>query len=107
MRMAVDRLTRGRLANFSLTVTVPSKSRWIPELRPVLFQSNGHLQFTLISLFNGSLDRLMHERGLLGRSLPFELLKQQSHVNEIANSAPADGFGDHVRRELSTYPSST
>ena len=56
-------------------------------------------------LFNGSLDRLMYEQGFLDQSVPFESLKQQSRVNEIANSAPADGFGDYVRSELSGYRS--
>jgi hypothetical protein len=47
----------------------------------------------------------MYEQGFLDQSVPFESLKQQSRVNEIANSAPADGFGDYVRRELSGYRS--
>ncbi len=54
-------------------------------------------------LFNGSLDRLMYERGRLDQSLPFEALKQQSRLNEIANSAPTEGFGDYIRSALSGY----
>ncbi len=54
-------------------------------------------------IFNGGLDRLMYERGRLDQSLPFEELKQRSRVNDIANSAPAYGFGNHIRRELSGY----
>ena len=52
---------------------------------------------------NGSLDRLMYDRELLDQTLPFEELKKQSWVNEIANAAPVEGFGDHVRRELPGY----
>lgn len=55
-------------------------------------------------LFNGSLDRRMYELGLLDQNVPFESLKQRSLVNEIANAAPAEDFGGHVRRELSGYP---
>ena len=54
-------------------------------------------------IFNGGLDRLMYERGRLDQSLPFEALRRQSRVNAIANSAPADDFGDHIRRALSGY----
>ena len=49
---------------------------------------------------NGRLDRALYEDGRLDRSLPFEELKRVSRLNEVANEAPADGFGDHVRREL-------
>jgi hypothetical protein len=49
---------------------------------------------------NGRLDRALYEAGRLDRSLPFPELRRLARLNEIANSAPADGFGDHVRREL-------
>jgi hypothetical protein len=49
---------------------------------------------------NGRLDRALYEDGRLDRSLPFEELKRLSRLNEVANAAPAEGFGDHVRREL-------
>lgn len=51
-------------------------------------------------LVNGQLDRSMYERGRLDRSQPFEVLKRESWINEIANNAPREDFGDHVRREL-------
>ncbi len=51
----------------------------------------------------GALDRLLYERKLLDQDLPFESLKQQSWVNDIANRAPADRFGDYIRRELPGY----
>jgi hypothetical protein len=38
--------------------------------------------------------------GRLDRTLPFPELRRTAYLNEIANSAPADGFGGHIRREL-------
>ena len=54
-------------------------------------------------LFNGKLDQMLYDRERLDRSIPFETLKQSSWVNEIANRAPWEGFGDFVRGELSAY----
>jgi hypothetical protein len=51
-------------------------------------------------LANARLDRALYATGLLDRSLPFEDLRRLARLNDIANAAPADGFGDHVRREL-------
>lgn len=51
-------------------------------------------------LANGRLDRALYEDGRLDRTLPFDELKRVSRLNEVANTAPADGFGDHIRREL-------
>ena len=51
-------------------------------------------------LANGRLDRALYEDGRLDRTLPFEELERLSYLNDIANGAPAGGFGDHVRREL-------
>jgi hypothetical protein len=49
---------------------------------------------------NGRLDRALYEDGRLDQTLPFEELQQRAYLNEIANQAPEDGFGDHIRREL-------
>jgi hypothetical protein len=49
---------------------------------------------------NGRLDRALYEDGRLDRTLPFAELRRAAYLNEIANSAPAVGFGDHIRREL-------
>ncbi|MFL5327444.1 MAG: DUF4105 domain-containing protein [Gemmataceae bacterium] len=49
---------------------------------------------------NGRLDRALYEDGRLNRTLPFLELRQSAYLNEIANNAPEDGFGDHIRREL-------
>jgi hypothetical protein len=51
-------------------------------------------------LANARLDRALYATGRLDRSLPFEDLRRLARLNDIANAAPADGFGDHVRREL-------
>ena len=54
-------------------------------------------------LFNGKLDQMMYDRYRLDRRLPFESLKQKSWVNEIANRAPLESFGDFIRSELPAY----
>jgi hypothetical protein len=54
-------------------------------------------------LFNGRLDQMIYDHGRLSSNMPFEELKQKSWVNDIANHAPTDNFGDHVRQELPAY----
>ena len=66
-------------------------------------QGRGHIKWDRRMLFNGALDRLMYDRQLLAQDLPFEKLKQLSWVNDVANAAPADDFGDYIRRELVGY----
>jgi hypothetical protein len=51
-------------------------------------------------LANGRLDRALYEDGRLDRSLPFPELHRIAYLNELANSAPEAGFGEHIRREL-------
>ena len=51
-------------------------------------------------LANGRLDRALYEDGRLDRTLPFPELRRIAYLNDIANSAPEAGFGDHIRREL-------
>ena len=51
-------------------------------------------------LANGRLDQALYEDGRLDRSLPFEELKRLAYLNDVANDAPTDKFGDHIRREL-------
>ena len=50
--------------------------------------------------FNGRLDGALYEAGRLDRSLPFLELRLLAYLNDIANQAPEEGFGDHIRREL-------
>ena len=51
-------------------------------------------------IINGRLDCALYEAGRLDRSLPFEELRRTSYINEIAETAPDDGFGDYLRREI-------
>jgi len=51
-------------------------------------------------LANARLDRALYAAGRLDRSVPFPALRRAAYLNDLANQAPADGFGDHVRREL-------
>jgi hypothetical protein len=51
-------------------------------------------------LANGRLDRALYEDGRLDRTLPFQELRRIASLHDIANSAPENGFGDHIRREL-------
>lgn len=68
-------------------------------------QGRGRMQWDWRMLFNGALDQLMYDRKLLNQSLPFETLKEQSRINEIANRAPVEGFGDYIRQALPGYRS--
>lgn len=49
---------------------------------------------------NGRLDQALYEDGRLDRTLPFHELRKLATLNAIANNAPENGFGDHIRREL-------
>ena len=69
----------------------------------IYLQSRARMKWDWRMLLNGQLDRLLYERGLIDRSLPFEQFKAQSEVTAIANRAPAEGFGEAIRRELPGY----
>ncbi len=49
---------------------------------------------------NARLDRALYQDGRLDRTLPFKELRRLSYLNDVANTAPSAGFGDHIRREL-------
>jgi hypothetical protein len=66
-------------------------------------QGRARLDWDWRMLFNGSLDRMLYDRGRLDRSLPFAELKRQSRVNEAANRASAENFGDEIRANLPGY----
>jgi hypothetical protein len=51
-------------------------------------------------LANGRLDRALYESGRLDRTVSFPELRRIGYLNEIANRAPEDGFGDYIRHEL-------
>jgi hypothetical protein len=49
---------------------------------------------------NGRLDQALYEDGRLDQSLPFHELRKLASLTTIANGAPENGFGDHIRCEL-------
>jgi Domain of unknown function (DUF4105) len=51
-------------------------------------------------LANAQLDRALYAAGRLDRTLPFPELRRLANLNDVANNAPKDGFGDYIRREL-------
>jgi hypothetical protein len=51
-------------------------------------------------IVNARLDRALYKSGRLDRTLPFPELHRLAYLNDIANGAPVDGFGDHLRCEL-------
>lgn len=51
-------------------------------------------------IVNSQLDRALYARGRLDRSLPFDELRRLARINDIANAAPEEGFGDYLRREM-------
>jgi len=49
---------------------------------------------------NGRLDEALYEAGRLDGTLPFSEVRRGAYLNDIANQAPEEEFGNHVRREL-------
>ena len=49
---------------------------------------------------NGRLPGALYKDGRIDRTLPYDETRRLAFLNEIANAAPAEGFGDHIRREL-------
>ena len=49
---------------------------------------------------NGKLDQALYRDGRLDQTLPFPELRRTVRLNEIANNAPEEGFGDYIRRQL-------
>jgi hypothetical protein len=68
-------------------------------------QREGEMIWDWRLMFNGKVDQMLYDRQRLDRSIPFETLKQESRVNEIANQAPQENFGDFLRSELFAYQS--
>jgi hypothetical protein len=52
---------------------------------------------------NGRLDKALYDAGRLDQTLPFAELRRFAFLNEIANGAPEEGFGDFIRRELERH----
>ncbi len=72
----------------------------------IYLQGRSHMKWDWRMYLNGSLDRLLYKRQFLDQTLPFAELKRQSRVNDVANAAPVDGFGEYIRSHLSGYRSS-
>ncbi|HMP08358.1 MAG TPA: DUF4105 domain-containing protein [Lacipirellulaceae bacterium] len=66
----------------------------------VYWQSRQYIRWHWRLLLNGSLDRLLYDRGRIARAMPFDELKRQSWINDLANRAPVEGFGDYIRDAL-------
>jgi hypothetical protein len=58
------------------------------------------LRFDWRVIANGRLDRALYKAGRLDSTLPFDELRRFAYLNEVANAAPDEGFGDCIRREL-------
>jgi hypothetical protein len=61
---------------------------------------HSHFRLDWRVLANGRLDRALYESGRLDRSVPFLELRRAAYLNDVANNAPEQGFGDHVRQAL-------
>jgi hypothetical protein len=51
-------------------------------------------------IMNGKLDQALYADGRLDRALPFSELRRIASINDIANNAPDEGFGDYLRQQL-------
>jgi hypothetical protein len=51
-------------------------------------------------LANAQLERALYATGRLDRSVPFADLRRAAYLNDVANAAPDEGFGEYIRREL-------
>jgi Domain of unknown function (DUF4105) len=49
---------------------------------------------------NGRLDWALYKDGRIDRTLPFDETRRLAYLNDIANAAPEEGFGDYIRKEL-------
>ncbi|MBL9161656.1 MAG: DUF4105 domain-containing protein [Planctomycetaceae bacterium] len=109
-RLQVDDIaSRQFFLEFATSVnSLAEEPRWYHGLTTncttsVYAQGRGHIRWEWRMLFNGSLDRLLYDRCLLDQRLPFADLKKLSWINDIANEASRDGFGDFLRKRLPGY----
>jgi len=62
---------------------------------------NPDAKFDWRIIVNGTLDKMMYERGVIDRSLPFEELKRRSYINTVAQAADGDAdFSRRIRKGL-------
>lgn len=66
-------------------------------------QRDHDLDWDLRWLLNGQLDHMIYDHERLDNRIPFAELKEKSRINELANEAPLEGFGDYIRQNLPAY----
>ena len=66
----------------------------------ILHQRKEKVDLDSRMFFNGTLDRLLYERGRLINSVPFDELKKASRINDAANHALAADFHVAIREGL-------
>ncbi len=62
--------------------------------------STGRMPWDWRILINGTLDQMFYDAGRLYQDMPFAELREKSWINDRANSASADGFGQAIRKGL-------
>jgi hypothetical protein len=109
-RVHSDAVTlRGFFLEYARSInSLAMRPRWYHGLTTncttsIYAQGRGQMKWDRRMLFNGALDHLMFDRRLLDQDLPFDTLKKLSWVNDVANAAPKDDFGDYIRRNLPGY----
>lgn len=70
----------------------------------ILKQRSEKVDLDVRMFFNGSLDKLLYERGRLDNQLPFEEFKKLSWINDSANLASSDEFHRAIRRHFPGLP---
>ena len=63
-------------------------------------QRNGKMPWDIRILLNGAMDKMLYDWKRLTQALPFDELKAQSKINDRANSADYDRFGEQIRQGL-------
>ena len=66
----------------------------------IYWQRHGRLAWDWRILFNGTLDKMLYQRQRLFQGLPFDELKHRSLINESANRASEQDFGQEIRAGL-------
>ena len=89
----------GVLVGGGLTVFFAHQAQGLEAERANVVTAETQLNVRLAKA-NARLDRALYRDNRLDRTLPFQELRRLAYLNDIANAAPATGFGDHIRREL-------
>lgn len=102
---SVDELRRAFLDYIEAIASLRDTPRWYHSLCANCTTSFYRLRHSRIRcdwrvVANGRLDKALYNAGRLDQSLPFQELRRLARINDIANRAPENGFGDHIRHEL-------